>query len=93
MPVGSSLVGRSLKETFFAEHFGMVALALARRPAIQRLTKVQLLHGLFGTQSLSSVPLVVGDVLLLRGPKSRARALADGRTLTFLSDVEYQQPR
>ena len=39
------------------------------------------------------MPLVVGDVLLLRGSKSRARALADGRTLTFLSDVEYQQPR
>jgi di/tricarboxylate transporter len=93
VPLGSSLVGRSLKEAFFAEHFGLVALAIGRRPAIQRLTRVQLLHGLFGAHSLATLPLAVGDVLLLRGPPQRVRALAEGRTLTVLGNVEYQPAR
>jgi di/tricarboxylate transporter len=93
VPIGSSLVGRSLAEAFFAEHFGLVALAIARRPAIQRLTRIQLLHGLFGAHSLSSLPLAAGDVLLLRGPRQRLRALANGTTLTLLGSVEYQPVR
>jgi di/tricarboxylate transporter len=93
VPVGSSLVGRSLKDAFFAEHFGLVALAIGRRPAIQRLTRMQLLHGLFGTHSLSTLPLAVGDVLLLRGPRPRVRSLAGGTTLTLLGNVEYQPAR
>ncbi len=93
VPIGSSLVGRSLKEAFFGEHFGLVALAIARRPAIQRLTRVQLLHGLFGAHSLSTLPLAAGDVLLVRGPRQRVRALADGTTLTLLGSVEYQPVR
>jgi di/tricarboxylate transporter len=93
VPVGSSLVGRSLQEAFFAEHFGLVPLAISRRPAIQRLTRVQLLHGLFGARSLSTLPLAAGDVLLVRGPRARVRALSDGRTLTLLGSVEYQPVR
>jgi di/tricarboxylate transporter len=93
VPVGSSLVGRSLRDAFFAEHFGLVALAIGRRPAIQRLTRMQLLHGLFGAHSLSTLPLAVGDVLLLRGPRHRVRALAGGQTLTLLGNVEYQPAR
>lgn len=93
VPIGSSLVGRSLKEAFFGEHFGLVALAIARRPAIQRLTRVQLLHGLFGAHSLTTLPLAAGDVLLVRGPRHRVRALADGTTLTLLGSVEYQPVR
>jgi di/tricarboxylate transporter len=93
VPVGSSLVGRSLREAFFAEHFGLVALAICRRPAIQRLTRVQLLSGLFGGHSLSTLPLTAGDVLLLRGPRHRVRALGDGRVLSLLGNVEYQPLR
>ncbi|XXF79311.1 SLC13 family permease [Myxococcaceae bacterium GXIMD 01537] len=93
VPPGSPLVGRTLKETLFAERFGLVALALHRRPAIQRLTKLQLLGRLFGGSSLSTLPLSVGDVLLLRGPRSRVRELADGSTLVVVTDVEYQPPR
>ena len=93
VPVGSSLVGRSLRDAFFAEHFGLVALAISRRPAIQRLTRMQLVAGLFGTQKLATVPLTAGDVLLLRGPRERVRALSDGRTLALLGNVEYQPAR
>jgi di/tricarboxylate transporter len=93
VPVGSSLVGRSLREAFFAEHFGLAALAICRRPAIQRLTRVQLLRGLFGGHSLSTLPLAAGDVLLLRGPRHRLRTLGDGQVLSLLGNVEYQPVR
>jgi di/tricarboxylate transporter len=93
VPPGSPLVGRSLKDVLFAERFGLVALAIHRRPAIQRLTKLQLLGRLFGGQSLSTLPLSVGDVLLLRGPRSRIHELADGSTLVVTTDIEYQPPR
>jgi di/tricarboxylate transporter len=93
VPPGSPLVSRSLKEVLFAERYGLVALAIHRRPAIQRLTKLQMLGRLFGGQSLSSLPLSVGDVLLLRGPRSRIHELADGSTLVVTTDVEYQPPR
>ncbi|NMO22113.1 SLC13 family permease [Pyxidicoccus fallax] len=93
VPQGSSLVGRSLKETLFLERYGMVALALHRKPAIQRITKLQLLGRTFGERSLSMLPLSVGDVLLLRGPRERVSELAGGNNLVVLSGHEYQPPR
>jgi di/tricarboxylate transporter len=93
VPPGSPLIGRSLKESLFLERYGLVALALHRKPAIQRLTKLQLLGRLFGGQSLSSLPLSAGDVLLLRGARDRVQQLADGVNLLILGDVEYQPPR
>jgi di/tricarboxylate transporter len=93
VPPGSPLLGRSLKEVLFVERYGLVALALHRKPAIQRLTKLQMLGRIFGEQSLSAMPLSVGDVLLLRGPRSRVAELMDGTTLLVLTDVEYQPPR
>lgn len=93
VPTGSPLIGRSLKETLFLERYGLVALALHRKPAIQRLTKLQLLGRLFGGQSLSTLPLSVGDVLLLRGPREKVQELSDGANLLVLGDVEYQPPR
>ncbi|WNG34122.1 SLC13 family permease [Archangium violaceum] len=93
VPTGSPLIGRSLKETLFLERYGLVALALHRKPAIQRLTKLQMLGRLFGGQSLSALPLSVGDVLLLRGPREKVQELSDGVNLLILGDVEYQPPR
>lgn len=93
VPPGSPLVGRSLKEALFVERFGLVALGLHRKPAIQRLTKLQMLGRTFGEKSLSSMPLSVGDVLLLRGPRSRLAELSDGSTLLVLGDYEYHPPR
>ena len=93
VPQGSPLVGRSLKETLFLERYGMVALALHRKPAIQRVTKLQLLGRIFGERSLSLLPLSVGDVLLLRGPKEKVSELAGGANLVVLSGHDYQPPR
>ncbi|MBU8900518.1 SLC13 family permease [Corallococcus sp. M34] len=93
VPVGSPLVGRGLKEVAFVERYGLVALALHRRPAIQRATKLQLLGRVFGERSMSMLPLSVGDVLLLRGPRERVEALASGTQLVVLGGHEYQPPR
>jgi di/tricarboxylate transporter len=93
VPPGSPLVGRTLKETLFSERYGLVALAIHRRPAIQRLTKLQMLGRVWGGHSLSTIPLSVGDVLLLRGARGRVQQLGDGGTLLVLTDVEYQPPR
>ncbi len=93
VPPGSPLVGRTLKEVLFSERYGMVAMAIHRRPAIQRLTKLQLLGRVWGGHSLSTIPLSVGDVLLLRGGRRRVQQLQDGTTLLVLTDVEYQPPR
>ncbi|MFP2963517.1 SLC13 family permease [Myxococcus sp. 1LA] len=93
VPPGSPLAGRSLKETLFVERYGLVALALHRKPAIQRITKLQLLGRTFGERSLSMLPLSVGDVLLLRGARDRVDELARGGNLTVLSGHEYQPPR
>ncbi|WP_426757337.1 SLC13 family permease [Myxococcus sp. Y35] len=93
VPPGSPLVGRSLKETLFVERYGMVALALHRKPAIQRVTKLQLLGRIFGERSLSMLPLSVGDVLLLRGARAKVDELARGGNLTVLGGHEYQPLR
>ncbi|MBE4747561.1 SLC13 family permease [Corallococcus sp. ZKHCc1 1396] len=93
VPPGSPLVGRSLKEVLFVERFGLVALALHRRPAIRRLTKLQLLRRARGEHSLSTLPLSVGDVLLLRGPRGRVAELAGGANLMVLEGHEYEPPR
>lgn len=93
VPPDSPLVGRSLKETLFVERYGLVALALHRKPAIQRITKLQLLGRTFGERSLSMLPLSVGDVLLLRGARDRVDELARGNNLTVLIDHEYEPPR
>ncbi|QSQ19966.1 SLC13 family permease [Pyxidicoccus parkwayensis] len=93
VPLGSTLVGRSLKETLFLERYGLVALALHRAPAIQRVTKLQLLGRIFGERSMSTLPLSVGDVLLLRGPKEKVSELAGGANLVVLGGHEYQPPR
>jgi di/tricarboxylate transporter len=93
VPQGSPLVGRSLKETLFLERYGLVALALHRKPAIQRVTKLQLLGRTFGERSLSLLPLSVGDVLLLRGPREKVSELAGGANLVVLTGHDYQPPR
>jgi di/tricarboxylate transporter len=93
VPQGSPLVGRSLKETLFLERYGLVALALHRKPAIQRVTKLQLLGRIFGERSLSLLPLSVGDVLLLRGPREKVSELSGGANLVVLSGHDYQPPR
>ncbi|WP_223642582.1 SLC13 family permease [Corallococcus sp. EGB] len=93
VPPDSPLVGRSLRETLFVERYGLLALGLHRRPAIQRLTKLQLLGRAWDEHSLSTLPLSVGDVLLLRGPRQKVAELEPGHALMVLEGHEYEPPR
>ncbi|NTX54739.1 SLC13 family permease [Myxococcus sp. CA039A] len=93
VPPGSALVGRSLRESLFVERYGLVALALHRHPSIQRVTKLQLLGRIFGERRMSLLPLAVGDVLLLRGPRQKVSELAEGGQLVVLGGHDYQPPR
>lgn len=93
IPPGSPLARRSLKDVKFSERFKLVALGIHRRPALQRVTKLQLLQRFFGAHALSDLPLMIGDVLLVRGAKTEVAALADGASLTILTDHDYEPPR
>lgn len=93
VPPGSRLAGRSIEEARLADRLGVELLALHRRPAVQRLTKLQLLGGLRRAPRITTLPLSVGDVLLLRAPGERVRELAGAGVLLVLSGFEHQPPR
>ncbi|HZH03178.1 MAG TPA: SLC13 family permease, partial [Myxococcaceae bacterium] len=93
IPLGSPLVGRSLREMRVPQRHGLATIALHRRPGLQRLMKLQLFGRVRGNPSLSDLPLSAGDVLLLRGAREHVARLDDGSTLLVLSDVKLTPPR
>lgn len=88
VPPGSRLAGRSLEQAQLSTRFGLEALAIHRRPSLQRMTRLQLLGRSRGASPLGSLPLAPGDVILLRGPRERVQELGDGTMLLVLSGVE-----
>jgi di/tricarboxylate transporter len=88
VPPGSRLAGRSLEQAQLARRFGFEALAIHRRPSLQRMTRLQLLARSRGASTLGSLPLTPGDVVLLRGRRERVQDLADGALLLLLSGVD-----
>jgi di/tricarboxylate transporter len=76
----SALVGRTLKEIDFRRRFGLTVIAIYRRG-----------HAL--ATRIGSLPLRVGDVLLVQGRPERFRALADNADLWILQEVEHQPAR
>jgi di/tricarboxylate transporter len=60
---------------------------------MQRMTKLQLLGGVRRAPRIAALPISVGDVLLLRAPAERVRALAGRGVLLVLSGVEHDPPR
>jgi di/tricarboxylate transporter len=93
VPPGSRLAGRSVEEARLAQRLGVELLALHRRPAVQRATRLQLLGRLRSAASIRALPLSVGDVLLLRAPAERVRELVTSGTLLVLSGVPHDPPR
>lgn len=88
VPPHSPLIGRSLREFLFAERLGLVALALHRHPSVHRGRMPD-----FRAETLATIPLAPGDVLLVSGPPQRVRELAGGELLTVLGSVDYRKPR
>jgi di/tricarboxylate transporter len=101
VPPGSRLVGRSAEEVRLAEQLGIELLAIHRRPAMQRLMKLQLLGRRLFTRGdppprasgIAALPVSIGDVLLLRAPRGRVRELAGAGVLLVLSGFEHDAPR
>ncbi|MCY7347648.1 MAG: SLC13 family permease [Pyrinomonadaceae bacterium] len=69
----SGLIGRTLKETRFAERYDAVVLALRRRGAARGRP--------------STTPLHAGDVLVVEGASEALRALADSQSFLVIGDV------
>ncbi len=78
VPPGSPLEGRSLKASAFRNKFGVTAIAIYHHREMIR-------------DRVGRVPVGVGDVLLLYGPKSRLRDLAGFPEV--LSVVQILPPR
>jgi len=78
VPPGSPLENRSLKESAFRNKYGVTALALYHHRETIR-------------ERVGRIPVAVGDVLLLYGPKSRLRDLAGFSEV--LSVVQILPPR
>jgi di/tricarboxylate transporter len=93
VPPGSRLAGRSVEDARLAERLGVELLALHRHPTVQRLTKLQLLGTVRRAPRIDALPISVGDVLLLRAPAERVRALAGRGVLLVLSGFAHDPPR
>ncbi|HJZ13179.1 MAG TPA: SLC13 family permease, partial [Acidobacteriota bacterium] len=76
----SGLRGRTLKETRFRDRFGLNVLAINRRGVTLR-------------NKISSVPLRMGDVILLEGGTEEVGRLVEEGDLTVLGDVTEIQSR
>jgi di/tricarboxylate transporter len=87
IPPTSALVGRSVNAARFAEVHGLTVLGVHRHPALHRLHRADRL-GAPGPARYG--PLSVGDVLLLRGPEERLRALVEGNDVTLLGEIEHR---
>jgi di/tricarboxylate transporter len=87
IPPTSALVGRAVDVGRFAEAHGLTVLGIHRHPALHRLHE----EGRGDAPgSGGDVPLAVGDVLLLRGPEERLRALVEGNDVTLLGEIEHR---
>ncbi len=78
VPPGSPLDGRSLKQSAFRNRYGVTALALYHHRENIR-------------ERVGRIPIRIGDVLLLYGPKTRLRELA--MSTEVLSVVQFLPPR
>jgi di/tricarboxylate transporter len=76
----SGMVGRSLREVRFRDHFGFTALAIWRQGGVI-------------TQRLRDVRLKFGDALLLQGPKDRVADLQKEDDFLVLEPVKPEQRR
>jgi di/tricarboxylate transporter len=93
VPPDSRLVGRTMGEARLAERLGVELLAIHRRPATHRATRRALLWRGTRAPSIATLPISVGDVLLLRAPADRVRELASAGLLLVLTGFEHDPPR
>ena len=77
---GSTLDGRSLKQSRFRSRYGLTALALRHRGMVMR-------------EDLENTPLRAGDVLLFEVEQHHLEQLRDDKTFVLVSQVELPRFR
>lgn len=75
----SPLIGRTLKNARFREHYGLQVLGVSRHG--------QILHA-----KISELPIRIGDILLLQGPRDEIAALDEHRTFRIIQGIGERQP-
>ena len=76
---GSPLIGRTLKDQRFRDHYGLQVLGINR-------------HGETLHRKLSVLPLQLGDVLLVQGRHEKIKEAADDPTFRLLGDLSSSRP-
>jgi di/tricarboxylate transporter len=75
----SPLIGRTLKNARFREHYGLQVLGVSR-------------HGQILHSKISELPIRIGDILLLQGPRDEIAALDEHRTFRIIQGIGERQP-
>lgn len=75
----SPLIGRTLKGAGFRERYGLQVLGISR-------------HGKILHRKISELPLRIGDILLIQGPRPEIAALEDDRTFRVIETLDERQP-
>ncbi|MGB6220152.1 SLC13 family permease [Haloferula sp.] len=75
---GSSLVGKTVRELDFRQHYGLIVRAIWRKGRAYRT-------------HLHRIKLEFGDALLLVGPREKVEALADDPDFILLSRTAYKE--
>jgi di/tricarboxylate transporter len=75
----SPLLGRTLKGVGFRERYGLQVLGLSR-------------HGKILYKKISEMPLRIGDILLLQGPRSDIAAMEEDRTFRIVQTLDDRKP-
>ena len=77
---GSPLIGRTLKRYRFRERAGLQVLGVNH-------------HGKNVVDKISQVPLKLGDVLLLQGPRSNLKRMHDEHLFRLLNPIEQMEEK
>lgn len=75
----SPLIGRTLKGIRFRERFGLQVLGLSR-------------HGKILHKKISELPLRIGDILLIQGPRAEIATLEEDRTFRIIQTLDDRKP-
>ena len=76
----SPLLGRTLKGIGFRDRYALQVLGISR-------------HGQILHRKISELPLRVGDILLIQGPKSDIAAMEEDRTFRVIQTLAERQPK
>jgi di/tricarboxylate transporter len=75
----SPLLGRTLKGAGFRERYGLQVLGISR-------------HGKILHKKISELPLRIGDILLIQGPRQEITALEDDRSFRLIQTLDDRKP-